>query len=125
VGSRWAWSILIGFIGIVCIPVAVVILLVTVVGIPLAMALLAAYFLLLLFGYASSGVAAGGLALRRLAPQRSSLGWRVLAAAVCMALIILAGRIPILGGIVVLVALLTGVGALLLQLRGAAAGARA
>ena len=118
VKSRWGWSLLTGFIALVCIPILALVLLLTIVGIPLALALFAGYFLLLLLGYASSGVAVGDITLRRLAPQHSGqISWRILATALAMFVVILLARIPGLGSLIALAATLTGIGSLLLQLR--------
>lgn len=116
--QRFAWSVLVGFIALVCIPVAVILLLVTVIGIPLALAALAGYGLLLLGGYVASGVGVGNVALHRWKDERASANaWRVGAAAVGMLVIVLLGRLPWLGWLIVLVAMLFGMGALLMQLR--------
>jgi hypothetical protein len=116
--QRFGWSLLAGFIALVCIPVATLILLVTLIGAPLAIAAIAAYLALLLTGYVASGVGAGSLALRRWRPERAaSTAWRVGAAAVGMFVIVLLGKLPWLGGLVGLAALLLGIGALLMQLR--------
>jgi hypothetical protein len=118
VNSRWGWALLVGFIALVCIPALAVLLLITLVGIPLALILAAAYFLLLLLGYAATGVAVGDIALRRLAPSHTNdAGWRILSAALAMAAVSLLVRVPVLGGLVGLAALLIGIGALLLQMR--------
>lgn len=119
--ARWALSLLVGFIALVCIPVAAVIAMFTVIGVPLGLAALALYLVLLLAGYVSTGVVAGGLALTRLRAVRASHpGWRFGAAALGMFSISLLGRLPWVGGLIVLAALLVGIGALLMQLRGQA-----
>jgi cytoskeletal protein CcmA (bactofilin family) len=116
--QRFAWSVLVGFIALVCTPVLVILLLVTVIGIPLALTALAAYGLLLLAGYITSGVGVGTFALHRWKDERAtSTAWRVGAAALGMLLVVVVGRLPWLGWLVVLVALLFGMGALLMQLR--------
>lgn len=114
--GRWALSLLIGFIALVCIPAAAMIAIFTVVGVPLALGGMALYLALLLLGYVCAGIALGGWALQRLQPARAAqTGWRVAAAVLGMLAISLLGRLPWLGGLVVLAALLLGVGALLLQ----------
>jgi len=116
--QRFAWSVLVGFIALVCAPVLVILLLVTVIGIPLALAALAGYGLLLLVGYVASGVGVGNFALHRWQDERAtSAVWRVGAAAVGMLFVVLLGRLPWLGWLMVLVAMLFGMGALLMQLR--------
>jgi cytoskeletal protein CcmA (bactofilin family) len=116
--QRFGWSLLTGFIALVGIPVVALILLVTLIGAPLAVAAMAGYLALLLTGYVASGVGAGNLALRRWRPERAaSTAWRIGAAAVGMFVIVLLGQLPWLGGLVGIVALLLGMGALLMQLR--------
>ncbi len=123
--TRWALSLLMGFVGIVCIPVAALIALMTVVGVSLGLATIALYLVLLLVGYVAAGIAVGHLALRRWRPARAmQIGWRVVASVLGMLGISILGRVPYIGGLVVLAAMLVGIGALLLQLRprtGAAA----
>jgi hypothetical protein len=117
VRERWAFSLLIGFIALVCIPAAALISMFTVIGVPLALATLALYFALLLIGYVTTGISVGTLALARFQAARASqTGWRVAAAALGMLAISLLGRVPWLGTLVVFAAMLLGMGALLMQL---------
>jgi cytoskeletal protein CcmA (bactofilin family) len=111
-------SLLFGFVALVCVPVAIIVLLVTVIGIPVALIVLLAYLVLLVVGYVSAAVGAGEAALGNLRPAdaaRSS--WRVLAAVVAMLVLTIVARIPYLGGIVAFVAMLMGIGAILMALR--------
>jgi hypothetical protein len=118
VRTHWARSLLVGFIALVCIPVGALLAMLTVIGIPLALAVLALYLALLVVGYASAGVSVGELALQRWQPARASRrGWRVVAAALGMLAISLLGGIPWIGGLVVSAAMLLGIGALLSQLQ--------
>lgn len=117
VRASWALSLLIGFIALVCIPVAALISMFTVIGVPLALATLALYLALLLVGYVTTGVAVGELVFSRFQPARAShAGWRVAAAVLGMLAISLLGRMPWVGGLVVFAAMLLGIGALLMQL---------
>ncbi len=120
------WSLLWGFIALVCIPVAALILLVSIVGIPLALLLLLLYFALLLVGYVGSAIALGQWALARFkADVAARTGWRIGAAMVAVLLLALLGSVPFVGAIVAFIAMLAGIGgiALLLAPRTAAAGA--
>jgi len=118
--ARWHWSLLIGFVALVCIPVAVLIAMITVVGIPLALATLALYFALLLVGYATAGASLGILALQRWRPLRTShRGWLLLFAALGMLVVSLLAAIPWIGGLVALAVLLLGMGVLLQSLKPA------
>jgi cytoskeletal protein CcmA (bactofilin family) len=120
--ARFGACLLAGLVALVVIPIAAVILLVTIIGIPLSLLVVAAYLVLLLAGYVTTAAVAGDWALARFKPAvATAVGWRVGAAAVAMLAIGVIGRIPVLGGLVFLVALLLGIGALLLQLRRAPA----
>lgn len=120
--ARPGASLLAGFVAVVCIPVAAVILFVTIVGIPLALIALGLYLALLVVGYASAGIALGDSLLKRVrAAAASGLWWRVGAAMLATLVIALVARVPYLGGAVMLAALVIGIGALLLQTRRPAA----
>jgi cytoskeletal protein CcmA (bactofilin family) len=110
-------ALLFGFIALVCIPAAVLILMVTVIGIPLAMVVLLAYVILIVLGYVACAVGFADAAVARYRPadaQRSST--RVLAAVVAMLALTLVARIPFLGTLVAFLAMLAGIGALLMSL---------
>lgn len=71
---------------------------------------------LLLLGYVSAGIGLGDWALRRFrAGQAERTAWRAGTAALAILVIALLARIPWLGGLVALLVLLTGLGALVLQ----------
>ena len=111
-----AMSALAGFASLICIPAATLVLFVTLIGAPLALTVLGLYLALLIVGYAVSGIALGDWALRRLAPPVFSVvGWRAFAAGCGVAAIALLGRVPWLGGGVIVVALLVGAGAVMLR----------
>lgn len=111
-------SLLFGFIALVCIPVGAIVLLVTIVGIPLAFVVLLAYFALLILGYVATGIALGEAALARLRPAEAMRSaWRVPAAMAAMLALTLVARIPFVGGFVLLVATLAGLGAILMAMR--------
>ncbi len=116
--SRPGASLLVGFAALACVPVAVVILLVTIVGIPLALIAVGLYLALLVVGYASTGIVLGDWVLARArAAAAAELWWRVGAAMLATLAIALVARLPYLGGVVMLAALVLGIGALLLQAR--------
>ncbi|HET7362960.1 MAG TPA: polymer-forming cytoskeletal protein [Burkholderiales bacterium] len=124
---RFGWSLLTGFVALVAVPPAVLVLMVTVVGLPLAILTALAYAALMLVGYVASGIAIGNAALARWQAERAAhTGWRVAAAAAGTLILSLVALIPWLGGLVAFLALLAGIGALLLELRTAVpAAARA
>jgi hypothetical protein len=115
--TRFGGSLLSGFIVLVSLPVAAILALVTVVGIPAGLLALLVYPVLLLLGYVCAGVALGDMALARIRPaQVQSSGSRILAAVLALLALALLGRIPVLGGVIAVLATLAGLGALLLQL---------
>jgi cytoskeletal protein CcmA (bactofilin family) len=111
--SRPGLTLLFGFIAFACIPVAAVMLMVTVIGIPIGVLAILGYAGLLLLGYVATAVVLGGLLLDRInAANAGHLGWRALAAVGVMLAIAIVGRVPVLGHFVVFAALLVGVGAI-------------
>jgi hypothetical protein len=125
--QRPAAAIGLGFVVLVCTPVAAVLCFVTLIGIPLGMLLLASYVALLPVAYVSAAIGLGDHGLARWQPQRAAVvGWRILAAAIVLVALALLAWIPMLGWLIGLAALLAGIGAWLLSLRRsgvAAAGA--
>lgn len=115
--ERGGRSLLLGFIVLVCVPVAAVLLLISVIGAPLALLLFLAYFGALLLGYGVSAMALGDWALDRIRPgQGNRLAWRIGAASLALLLLAWLSVLPWLGGWIVLIAMLAGLGALALQL---------
>ena len=118
--TRFGWSLLAGFVALVVIPAAALGLLMTVIGIPLAMLAVLAYLALLLLGYVTAGIALGDAALMRwLSSRAARRGWRAGAASVGVLVIGLLALIPWAGPLVAFLALIAGMGAQLLQLRAA------
>lgn len=109
---------LLGFCALAGLPIFAILLMVTIIGLPLALIVVLLYFLLLLLGYVAIAVAMGDLALNRYKSEMAArLGWRVAAAVLAMLALALLGRIPFLGGVVIFAALLAGIGAIMLSLR--------
>jgi cytoskeletal protein CcmA (bactofilin family) len=97
---------------------AALILIVTLIGLPLGLVTLLAYFAVLPVGYAAAAIAIGDGALARVKPAAdAAIGWRVGAAALAVLVLALLARLPYLGALLVLAALLIGLGALMLQLK--------
>ena len=113
VGPAIGWGLLV-FFGL---PIVAIIALVTVVGIPLGLGLLAALGLLYALGYSASGWILGRSIVR--APT----AW-VVAFLVGWAILRVAALIPILGGLVWFVAVVFGLGALLVAIWRARAATR-
>jgi cytoskeletal protein CcmA (bactofilin family) len=114
--ARFPMSLLLGFVLLVCIPVVALLFLITVIGVPLGLMIMALYPVLLLLGYVCSGIGIGQWGVARLSPAfgRGTLGQVAGALAGVLAIGLLA-RVPWLGGVVMLVALLAGVGAFAMQ----------
>lgn len=111
-------SALTGFVLLVCIPVAAVILLITGIGAPLGLLTVGAYLMLLVVGYLTAGAALGDWLLKRWNPGHAAeKAWRVGAAAAAVLAIALIGEVPWFGGLVAFGALLTGLGALALEMK--------
>jgi hypothetical protein len=111
-------SALLGFAMLVCIPVAAVILLITLIGIPLSLLCMAAYLILLVVGYVATAATLGDSIFKRLRPGTAgATGSRIAAAITGILVIAILGRIPWLGGLVVFAALLMGIGAVGLQMK--------
>jgi cytoskeletal protein CcmA (bactofilin family) len=102
---------LIGFIALTCIPIAAVIVMITVIGIPIGLLALMGYVVLLLVGYVWVSVVVSGLLLDRFkADVASQTEWRVGAAVLAMLALGLLARLPFIGHFVGFVALIVGVG---------------
>lgn len=107
-----------GFAALVLVPIFALLLVITIIGAPLALVVVLLYFLLLLVGYAAVAVVVGDAVLARFKAEAAPLlGWRVGAAMLAMLAIAVLGRIPFVGGIVVFAVLLAGIGAIVMSLR--------
>lgn len=109
-------SLLAGAIHVLLVPLAAVVLLVTAVGAPVALAALGLWLVLLFAGWLTAAASLAVLAARRLLRREPGLG--ALAALTFVAAVLLAvvGAIPFVGWLVSLAAVLFGTGALLLAL---------
>ena len=102
---------LIGFIALTCIPIAAVLIMITIVGIPIGILAILGYVALLLVGYVWLSVVVGGMLLDRFrADVASQIAWRVGAAVIAMLVLALLARVPFVGGWVAFIALIVGVG---------------
>jgi hypothetical protein len=102
---------LVGLVALCTIPIAAALLMVTIIGIPLGLLAIVGYAALLLVGYVWLAVVIGGLLLDRVKPETAAVtAWRAGAAAAAMLMLALLTKIPLLGGLVVLTALVVGVG---------------
>lgn len=119
---RTGRSLLLGLAVLFLMPILIVMVAVTVVGIPLALLLIGLYFVLLPLGYVASAAAIGEWLLGRLrrgaaiagggsAIRTSHRVWMLLGVLVALFLLT---RIPVLGAILCLLLVLAGMGSLLL-----------
>lgn len=112
------WSLLAGLLVLVLTPVAILAAGITVIGLPLALLLGLAYLALALTGFAAAGVALGDSVLGRWGAARAArTGWRALAAAAGVLLLGLLALVPVAGAIVAFLALVAGMGAIVLLRR--------
>jgi len=102
---------LLGLVAIASIPIGAVLLILTIIGIPVALLALIGYAGLLLVAYAWVAVVVGGMLLDRVNPQTAArTAWRVGAAMLAMLALAILVRVPLVGGLVKLAALVVGVG---------------
>jgi cytoskeletal protein CcmA (bactofilin family) len=114
--SEWPLCIGLGFAILIAVPVAAVLLLITLIGIPVALLTIALYAAVLMLGHVVGAVALGDYALGRWAPARAPApGWRVLGFLGALLALGLFRFVPLLGGLVALLVFLAGVGALILR----------
>jgi len=115
VGSAPLRSLGLGFAVLVCTPVLAVLLLITVIGIPLSLMLITAYLLLLLLGWLVTATYIGQkilAALRGRGP--TTRAWRLLALLLALVVLWLLGRVPYVGDWIRFLALIVGMGALVM-----------
>jgi hypothetical protein len=104
-------TVLLGVVALTSIPIAAVLIMVTIIGIPIGIVALLGYVALLLVGYVWLSVVLGGLLLERVKPETAALtAWRMGAAVLTMLAIALLARLPFAGGLVRLAVLACGVG---------------
>ena len=104
---------LFGIMALIVIPIAAVIVMVTIIGIPLGLLAIVGYVGLLLVGYVATAVLLSGLVLDRYnAEAATRTAWRVGAAVLAMLVISTLAHVPLVGGFLALVALVMGVGAI-------------
>ena len=98
------------------LPPVILLLVITIVGIPIALALLALYATALLTGYLVLAFFVGDRLLRLAHRQAATgLGWRLASLTAALVLLWLVRHLPYVGGFLIFVALCAGVGAIVLQ----------
>jgi len=105
-------SLGLGFILIVCIPVAIVIFLITLIGIPIAIITLFAYLILFYISKILVGIAVGKKILTGFAKDKEApLGWSLILGLILLTILT---NIPYLGWLIYFVIVFTGFGAAIL-----------
>jgi len=98
------------------LPPVILLLIITIIGIPIAFALLALYATALLIGYLVAAIFIGDKLLHIAHKSSTSLsGWRLGSLAAALVLLWAVRYIPYAGGLIVLIALVAGLGAIVLQ----------
>jgi cytoskeletal protein CcmA (bactofilin family) len=104
-------SLLIGLALLFTLPPVAILFMITVVGIPIGLALLALYPLLLFLGYLATAFFIGRTAADTMhQPKEFSFGRQVAFLAAALLMLVIATMIPVLGGLVVFAALVIGIG---------------
>jgi cytoskeletal protein CcmA (bactofilin family) len=117
--QRFGLSLLTGFLVLVAVPALIVLLTISLVGIPLGLLLLCLYLVLLPLGYLATAGAIGDWLLPRLRKGAAiATRHRVLMLLGVLIALFVATRLPVVGGIIGLLVMLTGMGALLLAAVG-------
>jgi cytoskeletal protein CcmA (bactofilin family) len=107
----------VGFAFLVTVPAAAVMTMITVIGIPLGIALLLGYTVAIFLGWLFAVVALGDGALGRFKPDGLARpGPRIVAFLLAFVVVVLLGRLPWVGGLVSLAVLVIGTGAFVLAL---------
>ena len=102
---------LVGLVALTTIPMAAVLLMVTIIGIPIGLLAIAGYTVLLLVGYVWLAATLGGMLLDRVKPETAArTAWRAGAAVLAMLALAVLTRLPFVGGFIVFTALVVGVG---------------
>ncbi|MEO8163768.1 MAG: hypothetical protein ABI619_00095, partial [Betaproteobacteria bacterium] len=109
-------SLALGLVAIVCVPIAVILLMLTMVGIPFAFMLLLVWPMILIFGYLA-GVMAVSDAVA--GPMAEAKGRRIFLLAMGLGVMLLFARVPFAGWVIGMLLLVMGVGAMALNAMGA------
>lgn len=126
IGHQPLQSLGLGLAVIACVPFLAIVLLLTVIGIPLALLLVPLYLLVLFVGWATAALFVAQRGLDALRPGRpATLAAQLLALFLALGALWLLRQIPIVGWLIAFIALLAGVGALVWRAFGGRAQAAA
>jgi hypothetical protein len=116
VGREPLQSAGLGFAALACVPFLAVVLLITIIGIPLALLLVPLYLLLLFLGWIVATLFVGQRGLAALRGARpATTGWHLLELLLGLVALALLRHLPFVGGLIAFVALIAGMGALVTQ----------
>lgn len=105
-----------GCVMLLGVPFAIIVLLVTVIGIPLALLLVFGYVVLMLLGYLVAAMFVGDTALGRFGREKvESPWWRVLFMFLALIVIAIVKQVPFIGGLAVMLLFIAGIGALTMR----------
>ena len=120
--SRPLGALLLGFALIICVPVAAILAMVTVIGIPLGLGLMFMWPIVVVLGYLV-GVLFFGDALAaqfaRFRGRSTNRGLRIVGLALILAVAVILAQVPILGALLILAVMFVGTGALVFGIRDA------
>lgn len=101
-----------GIVMLLGVPFAIIVLLVTVIGIPLALLLVFGYVALMLLGYLVAAIFVGDTVLERIGKEKvDSAWWRILFMFLAMLTIAIVKLLPFIGGLAVALLFIAGIGA--------------
>ena len=106
-----------GFLVLIIAPVTAALLMAIVLGIWIALSIMALYLVALVVGFLVSCFFVGDWAARRLKKDVSTTGRRFISVALAILVLGLLKNIPLLGGVLIFVLLLSGLGAVTMQLK--------
>lgn len=101
-----------GVVMLLGVPFAIIVLLVTVIGIPLALLLVFGYVVLMLLGYLIAAIFVGDAVLERIGKANAdSAWWRVLFMFLALLVLAIVKQVPFIGGLAVAILFVAGIGA--------------
>jgi hypothetical protein len=113
IGRKPLPSLGLGLAILLCVPFVAVVLLITIIGIPVALLLMSLYLLVLFLGWITAALFVAQRGLAALRPGRPvTRGWQLLALLLGLVVLWLLRQVPLVGGLIGFVALLAGIGAL-------------
>jgi hypothetical protein len=113
IGRKPLPSLGLGLAILLCVPFVAVVLLITIIGIPVALLLMSLYLLVLFLGWITAALFVAQRGLTALRPGRPvTRGWQLAALLAGLVVLWLLRQLPLVGGLIGFVALLAGIGAL-------------